>query len=468
MTQPAAVPPAAEEFRRVHRLTPLLRFWTLILAVFAALIFNFNISTLNSLWGFFSGEFSQAWVSLLIGVGGLVLAFVLIWWVSQIWWKATGFRITDEEVQLKRGVLNTQLRTARYDRVQAVDVVESVIARIFRVAAVRVETAGGGNSVIEIAYLRKAEAEQLRQELLAYTRGPAVAEVPVSEISGLDVSPVPGEPKSDVLVPEIPIQRSLLGALLSIPAIISAVGIIILLLTPIAPASALPVLVGVLPIVWGQIDRSWKFNARLEGEVVHLSYGLADRRRQSIPLHRIHGVKIRQPLLWRFIGWWAVDVTVAGYGQESDKKTGTSTLFPVGSREQAVAVAAVLGPLSLAEIEEQARPEGPTHPDFSSPRIARWVSPIDRKQQGVTLLDHAVIVHKGRLSRRVSMIEPSHIQEVTLSHGPLQQLVNLCTVRMDLVAGPVRMAGEDLNAAKGRELVDWLQRRKLPELELRS
>lgn len=455
--------PAVGEFRKVHRLTPLLRFWTVILALFAALIFNFNVSTLNSIWGFLSGEFSQAWVSLLIGVGGLMLAFFLVWWVSQIWWKATGFRITDEEVQLKHGVLNTQLRTARYDRVQAVDVVESVIARIFRVAAVRVETAGGGNSVIEIAYLRKAEAEQLREEILAYTRGSAGVASVIS-----DGSVEFREPETDFLVPEIPIQRSLLGALMGIPAIISAAGIIILLLTPVAPASALPVLVGVLPVVWGQIDRSWKFNARLEGEVVHLSYGLADRRRQSIPLHRIHGVKIRQPLLWRIVGWWAVDVTVAGYGQESDKKTGTSKLFPVGSRERAVAVAAVLGPLSLSEIEEYARPEGSSHPQFTSPLIARWVSPIDRKQQGVTLLDQAVIVHKGRLSRQVSMIEPSHIQEVTLSHGPLQQLVNLCTVRMDLVAGPVLMAGEDLNEARGRELVDWLRRRKLPGLETSS
>lgn len=450
---------AAGDVRRVHRLTPLLRFWTVILAIFAALLLNFNLSTFNSIWGFFQGEFGQAWVSLLIGVGGLLLAGLLLWLVSQIWWKATGFRVTEEEVQLKRGVLNTQLRTARFDRVQAVDVVESVIARIFRLASVRVETAGGGNSVIEILYLPKAEAEQLRAELLARTRGQSVElELPEGETGDTEVV---GE-QDDYLVPEIPIQRSLLGALLSIPAIITAIGTIVFLVTPLSPASIFPVLVGVVPIVWGQIDRSWKFNARMEGEVVNLSYGLADRRKQSIPLSRIHGVRVRQPMLWRLVGWWAVDVTVAGYGSESNKKTGTSTLFPVGSRDRAMAVAAVLGPLSRAEMESHARPEGATHPNFSSPPVARWVSPIDRKQQGVTLLNEAVVVHKGRIGRQVSMIDTSHIQELTLRHGPLQQLVHLCTVQLDLVDGPVHMAGEDLDETRGRELMNWLRRRELP------
>lgn len=469
---------SAGDVRRVHRLTPLLRFWTVILAIFAALLLNFNISTINSIWGFLRGEAGTAWLSLLLGVGGMTLAFLLVWLVSQIWWKATGFRVTGEEVQLKRGVLNTQLRTARFDRVQAVDVVESVIARIFRLASVRVETAGGGDSVIEILYLPKAEAEQLRLDLLARTRGqtaspdPTAPDLllpdPMTGEAALPGAPFPsGAPQNqqdpqDQLVPEIPIHRSLLGALLSVPTIITVLSVAALLVTPLAPASIFPVLVGVVPIIWGQIDRSWKFNARLEGEVLNLSYGLADRRKQSIPLRRIHGVKVRQPVLWRLVGWWAVDVSVAGYGKPSDKKTGTSTLFPVGSREGAMVVAAALGPLSRAELETHARPEGTEQAHFTSPRIAVWVSPIDRRQQGVTLLDEVVVVHKGRIGRQVTMIDTAHIQELTLRCGPLQQLFQLSTVRLDLVDGPVHMAGEDLVEEQGRELVDLLRRRELP------
>lgn len=439
------------EYRHVHRLTPLLRFWTLILALLAGALVSIDWDLITRGWDLLR---SGAVVPLIIGLGIFVLLCVVIWLVSHAWWQATGYRLTDEEVSLKRGVISRSLRTARYDRIQAVDVVESVIARIFRLASVRVETAGGGDSVIEIAYLRKADAEALRQELLAYTRGKPGVE------QAVEPSAEPGQP--DALVPEVPIHRSLLGALLRLPTLVSGAGILAVVLSPVGIATVIPVLVGVVPVIWNYVDNSWRFNAHLAGEVLNVAYGLADRRRQSIPLHRMHGVQIRQPVLWRLTGWWEVKVSIAGYGAEENKKTGTTSLLPVGSREQAVALAAVLGPLERAELEELAAPEGAAQPSFTSPASARWVSPVDRRQQGVTLVPHTVIVHKGRLGRRVSMIEPSHIQEVTLQRGPLQQLLNLSTVRMDLVAGPVHMAGEDLSVPDGEALLDVLRARRLP------
>lgn len=448
--EPVAAEPAAD-YRRVHRLTPLLRFWTLILAMFAALLFGLDWNLITRGWEVIS---SGAVVPLLIGFGGFVVLCGLIWLVSQAWWKATGFRLTEEEVSLKRGVISRSLRTARYDRIQAVDVVESVIARIFRLAAVRVETAGGGNSVIEIAYLRKSEAEALRQEVLEMTQGvPAVVEP-----EGLHQQP------PDALVPPVPIRRSLLGALLRFSTLVSATAIIVVLVSPVGIATMIPVLVGVVPVIWNYVDRSWRFNAKLDDDVLNVSYGLADKRRQSIPLHRIHGVQIHQPVLWRLAGWWEVKVSIAGYGAETNKQTGTTALLPVGTREQAMAVAAVLSPLDEAELERSARPEGATQARFTSPASARWVSPIDRRQQGVTLLPHAVIVHRGRLGRQVSLIEPSHIQELTLLRGPVQQLIKVCTVRMDLVAGPVHMAGEDLSVSDGQALLDLLRGRRLPDM----
>lgn len=446
-----------EEYRRVHRLTPLLRFWTLILALIAVFIVNIDVAAIGV---------ALAWVGsgsllpILLGTVAFIAACGMVWFVAQIWWRATGYRLTDEEVSLKRGVLNTQLRTARYDRIQAVDVVESVIARIFRLAAVRVETAGGGDSVIEIAYLPREEAEQLRAEVLGRARGNTATVDPAADpAADPTVDPEPG---GRVIIPEIPITRSLIGAALqglSIGAVLVVIGLVI---TPLTWAAAVPIAIGIVPVIWNQIDRSWHFTARLADETLHLSYGLADRRRQSIPLHRIHGVTAHQPILWRFTGWWYVQVSVAGYGSEASKGTGTTQVLPVGSREQAVALLALISPLDAATIEAAAQPEGATTPSFTSPPSARWVSPVDLHQQAVTLLADAVVVHRGRLARRVKIIHPSHIQELSLTRGPLQQLFGLCTVRFDLVPGPVSMAGEDLTPEHGRALLDALRQRELP------
>lgn len=469
----AGTTPEDAGYRPVHRLSPLLRFWTLLLAILAAVLVTFDWSALTRGW-------EMLGAGSLLAIGGLLGAFllicVMIWLASHPWWKATGYRLGEEEVSLKRGVISRSLRTAQYDRIQAVDVVESVVARIFRLAAVRVETAGGGDSVIEIAYLPKRDAEALRAEVLLHAAGHGAD---VSESApGPDTDP-DTDPETDretgseaaadaaapraVVVPEIPIHRSLLSVLLRVSSLVSAAAIAVVLISPAGPATLIPVLVGLVPVIWNYVDKSWRFTARLEEEdVLHVSYGLADRRRQSIPLRRIHGVEIHQPVLWRLTGWWEVRVSIAGYGDESNKQTGTTALLPVGSRAQAVELAVLLSPLTRAELEDYARPEGVTAAQFTSPTPARWVSPVDRRQQGVTLLDHAVIVHRGRLGRRVGIIAPAHIQELTLRRGPLQQLIGLCTVQLDLVAGPVHMAGEDLSAADGARLLDLLRDRRLP------
>ncbi|GAB3699961.1 PH domain-containing protein [Corynebacterium nasicanis] len=426
-----------EEFRRVHRLTPLLKFWTLILALLAVVVLNVNLSALGSAWTWLEG----GQVLALLGVAAaFALACGLVWFVSQVWWKALGFRLGAEELALRQGVLTTNLRTARYDRIQAVDVVESVIARIFGLAAVRVETAGGGNSVIEIAYLPKAEAEAVRSEVLARVHtGPAAAD------------PIPAATPDTAIVPEIPIARSLAAAALQVSNIGAVIVVVAVVLSPLSMAALVPILLGVVPVVWNQIDRAWRFTARLDDDTLHLSYGLADRRKQSIPLDRIHGVRLTQPFLWRLTGWWSVAVSVAGYGMTAGRNAATTTVLPVGDRAQANALLAVIAPAPLIDA-----------PTFTSPARARWVSPVDLHQQSVTVREDAVITRTGRLSTRISIIHPSHIQELTLTRGPLQQLLRLCTVRFDLVPGPVRMAGQDLTPEDGTSLLTLLRSRELP------
>lgn len=436
-------------YRPVHRLTPLLKFWTLILALFAACAVNVNASLLGTIGSFIRGDATL--VPMFIGLGIVALMCAAIWLLSHAWWKATGYRLTDEEVSVRHGVLSRQERSARYDRIQAVDVVEPVIARLFRVAAVRIETAGGSTSVIEIAYLPKDTAGALRTEVLACTREPVADTNPVED--------------TRILVPEIPIARSLVAALGNPLVLPFAISMGLLVLASASWGAALPFVVGLVGSLWKVIDQSWRYTARLteDGLALDVTYGLADRRRQTIPLRRIHGISIQQrSWWWRFPGWWMVKVSVAGYGTGSNPASGTTTLLPVGERDTALRMAALLGPLTEAEIDVHARPEGAHTPDYTSPTQARWVSPIDWKQQATTLLPGVVVCHSGRFVRRVAFLAAPHIQELTLRRGPIHQALNLGTVRLNLVNGPVQMSGLDLSARDAEELLKVLRGRQLP------
>ncbi|MGV0353561.1 PH domain-containing protein [uncultured Corynebacterium sp.] len=451
----------ADGFHRVHRLTPLLQFWSVILAILAIGVVNINLEVLGDAarfiadghWG--RGLRDAAWTA--AAFIGICLA---IWFLSAIWWRRLGYRLGTDELALRRGVLSTQLRTARYDRIQAVDVIEPVIARIFGVAAVRVETAGGASSHIQIAYLNKPAATQLREEILTRTSG-------CRPPTGAEPAAANDAAHQEVVIPPIPTRRSLLGAALRLSTLLVVVIAAVLVLTPVPKTTVVPILVGLVPNVWGLIDTSWRFSSRLDEDdsgraLLIINYGLADRRHQSVRLDRIHAVQVRQPLLWRLTKWWEVRVSVAGYGSAAGKGSGTTRVLPVGSREQALRLLELLSPLDKKEIDRYAQPEGAREPTYSSPRRAWWVSPLDSHRQAVTLVGGNSITHAGLLNRRVSVIANSHIQELAYTAGPIAQLCRLATVRYELVAGPVRMAGSDLDPADAAALLSHLRARRLP------
>ena len=444
-------------FRRVHRLTPLLRLWSVILALIAAFALNVNLEALRDIFAFITGEHrGEALRDTAIALAGFVAVCAVVWLASGLWWRRMGYQLGGDELSLRRGLFSTQLRTARYDRTQAVDVVEPVIARLFRLAAVRVETAGGQSSVIEIAYLKKADAEALREDILARVHG---APTPAATAADTDIdatvtdatsahtlAPPAEEP---ALVPEIPIARSLVAAALRASTLFLVGFLILVVVTRLPLSTALPVLVGALPNVWNVLDSSWRYTARADGEVLNITYGLADRRRQSIRLDRIHAVQITQPLLWRPLGWYEVRVSVAGYGASaSGKASGSTRILPVGTLAQA----------------RQFLPADAA-PTYASPARAKWVSPLDYRQQTVALTGDYVIVRNGRLNRRVKAIHTSHIQELTYRRGPISQALGLATVGLDLVQGPVRMDARNLTLADAAALLTQLRSRQLPGLK---
>ena len=432
-------------FRRVHRLTPLLRLWSVILALIAGFALNANMEALRDIFAFITGEHrGEALRDTALALAGFIAVCAVVWLASGLWWRRMGYQLGAEELSLRRGLLSVQLRTARYDRTQAVDVVEPVIARLFRLAAVRVETAGGQSSVIEIAYLKKSDAEALRDDILARVHGAPTSQ---TEAPAEESAEEPAE--EPALVPEIPIARSLIAAALRTSTLFLVGFLILVVVTRLPLSAALPILVGALPNAWNVLDSSWRYTARTDGEVLNITYGLADRRRQSIRLDRIHAVQITQPFLWRPLGWYEVRVSVAGYGASaSGKASGSTRILPVGTFAQA----------------QQFLPADAA-PTYASPARAKWVSPLDYRQQTVALNGDYVIVRNGRLNRRIKAIHTSHIQELTYRRGPISQALGLATVDLDLVQGPVRMAARNLTLADAAALLARLRSRQLPDFK---
>ena len=77
-------------------------------------------------------------------------------------------------VRVNTGFVFRQQRQARLDRVQAIDIVQPLLARIFGLAELKFEVADAGESAVRLAYLKMDQARQLRATILARAAGVTV------------------------------------------------------------------------------------------------------------------------------------------------------------------------------------------------------------------------------------------------------------------------------------------------------
>lgn len=180
----------AAGWRHVHRLTPALRggagaigaLGIVVFIVFQNLQSLLESAVVEGLGGPAAGEGRFGVFRLLPAlirehplitaavVGGIVVVLIAVMiglWLS---WKFTRFRIDSSGVYLRTGIVARTERSASHDRVQSVDISLPFIPRLFGLASLVFDVAGGSDSDITISYLKRADAETLREEILGHVR----------------------------------------------------------------------------------------------------------------------------------------------------------------------------------------------------------------------------------------------------------------------------------------------------------
>lgn len=155
--------------RRVHPLTPLLtsaRFLVAFLAVLAVNAVQFRPG--DAKLGDVVAELG-VW-PLVVAVVGLLVLLGLIALGNWVSWRYRFYEITADEVRIGSGWIARSRRTARLDRVQAVDINQPLLARLVGLGELKVETAGGSDSDLTIKFLTMDDCRRLRADILEATR----------------------------------------------------------------------------------------------------------------------------------------------------------------------------------------------------------------------------------------------------------------------------------------------------------
>lgn len=273
-------------------------------------------------------------------------------------WLTTRWRVTEDQLELRHGLVRKVSATARRDRIRSVDVTAGPIERALKLRKVVVGTGvGGKESALELDPIPADVAEQLGRDLLRRTAAPSATETPGED--GTEAAPALAAPEEELarLRPEwirfAPFSLTgfavvAAGAGIGFRIVDEAglrergseiaeswfVKILDLGAAVVIPAAVvLVIVVSILVSVLAYVLAFWGFRlVRRSDGALHTSRGLISTVAATIERKRVRGVQLHEPVLMRLPGGAKLRAIATG----TDRNP---TLLPPAPRAEAVQVA---------------------------------------------------------------------------------------------------------------------------------
>ena len=462
---------------RVHPASPFVRGWVALAAI-AFFFFRDTFERMLQGGPLVDEQLAGRAPWLLLG-GGVLLLLTGVGYVLS--WYFTRYQVAEGYVRINTGFLFKQQRQARLDRVQAIDIVQPLLARMFGLAELKFEVADAGESAVRLAYLRMDEARQLRATILA------------ARAAG--VVPDPGQPGAAAAeAPEhavltVPPGRLIGSLLLSEQSVVVIAGALAsVLLSAVTENRSfylilIPAVLGMVAAYWNAINRGYNFTAAISPDGIRLRYGLLDTQAQTLPPGRIQALRVSQPPLWRILGWYRIQVNVAGYGAAGNNGEASSrtTLLPVGTFPDVLTMLSLVLPdpgtpepvriftagvnglapavalqgQGKGEAEAVAEGSGADDGGFvTTPRRARLLAPLGWRRNGFTATGTALLIRSGRWWRHLVVVPHQRTQSMALEQGPLARRFRVADLVLHTTAGPVSPRLIQTGLDEGRALLD--------------
>ncbi len=429
--EPTDAPGAAEVTERPHPLTPLIRGWVVLLAVLIAfgrdyLPIGREPRPLPPL------EF------IVVAVGVVALASGIAGFFS---WRFTRFVIDAEKLRIDTGVLFRRSQRVAFDKVQSIDVVQPLAARLFGLAELQIDV--GSRERPRVRYLSRARAYALRDYLLARAKG-VQAEADAASDSTSVLTDLGAQ--DEVLV-RVPPQVLLLAAatshefwlIMATGVVAAVIGIgfnhpwLVLLI-------AIPTVSTLIGFVGRRVTSQFNYTLSRRAHGLRISRGLTNLTSQSLPSRRVQAVQISQSPVWRRLGLYRIDLEVIGWGHTTDNedKTGVSTiLLPAGTIEQVRVALGAIWPRADFEAVELHQP----------PVRARWLHPLSQPFLRWGHDDALVVSRHGWLVRRWQLVPHARVQSVRVTQGIVSRRLGLANLEFHTAGGQIAPHATGLDAA---------------------
>jgi putative membrane protein len=448
-------------WHRLHPLSPLIRTGRHLVAL--------GVLVLFLIFANHSGN-NDDFISDIVVVGIVLIAGVISWLVTR-------WQVADGVLRIETGLIRRQSLRFPLSQVQAIDVVQTGLARVFGLAELRLRMAGADSSGGRLACLPLADAERLREQLLAMgqaagargaaagaragamgpggpaglagTASPAGAAGPAGAVGPASAA---GPPRPERVLFRVQSERLAGAIILSRPGAYAgtAIAVVILVIALTGkPGIIVPFLVfgfGIVTSVWRQFNTEFGTVVAEAPDGLRLRSGLIQTAAETIRPGRVQAVRLVEPLFWRAFGWCRLEVDVAGPRQRRENRSEGQrlrALIPVGSRADADRM--------LGELLTD--PPRPTHAAPAGARVKTLLSYHFLAWAGD---DRYVVASRGRICRKTTWVPLEKVQSIRWVQGPWQRRLRLATIRLDVAGRRVTASIQDRSVAEADELLGHL------------
>jgi putative membrane protein len=385
------------------------------------------------------------------GGGGQVIALIVVAVASVVggWvnWLVTRWRIEGDTLRIETGLIRRDSKRLPLARIQAVDVVQPLLARTLGLSELRIRLAGSGSSDGRLAYLSEAAALELRARLMDRGTTPSTG-------SGVDMGGVAAPEQTMAAVPTGRLVGSV--AMSGLTLILLAIVIGLAVLAFVAPEAAAAV-GGFLAVyifsfvggLWRRVSNEFHFEAVETIDGIRIRRGLLQTVSETIPHGRIQAIRKIEPLLWRPLGWCRLEVDIAGSGGRKQRGEGSGVarkaLLPVGNQQEAWHL---VDRLIGATLPAMTKPPG----------RARQKAPLSYHFLSAGHDDDHAVCVTGRLRRITIWVPLEKSQSIRRVQGPVQRRLGLATVHVDAAGRATRAEFRDRAVEEADLMVEELTR----------
>jgi putative membrane protein len=244
-------------------------------------------------------------------------------------WRTTTYRIGAEALHHHTGIIGSKDTDVPLARVEALDVHQGPLQRLFNVFAVDIQTgAAGKGGEISLPALAPGAVDELRaarpQAAAAAAEAPAG---PQRRISGRELTAAAVTAgQFGVLIPVLAAAGQALSQVAEEDRGEDAVRLLPHSGTGLIAAAIVLLLAAWLISILGAVVAFGGFTVTRDGDRLRIRRGLVSRREASVPVARIRAVRVVEGVLRRPFGLAALTVEVTGYAEEA---SAARTLFPL-------------------------------------------------------------------------------------------------------------------------------------------